>query len=116
MIRIGVKAPRFRIPSVIKGMPGYAASSQFKDRWVVLCFVPHLGMIEASFLDRQTDSPHFAEGATLLAVNPDEKTLLQPWIGHIGPYASFCRQTLCIDFIVPTGRTQQRQRLAAEVL
>lgn len=84
MIHIGEKAPRFRVPAMIEGRFSYVDSSQFNGRWAVLCFVPHLGQIEASSLDRQTDSPHFAGGAALLAVSSNEEVLLQACISYFG--------------------------------
>lgn len=85
MIRIGQTAPHFRAPALVDGTLRYINSTQFSAHWVMLCFVPRLGLVETSFLDRQANSRHFARhGCSLLAVASAGNTLHQPWLGRIG--------------------------------
>jgi alkyl hydroperoxide reductase subunit AhpC len=85
MIRIGHTAPRFRVPALVDGTLGYIDSRRFSNHWIVLCFVPRLGLIETSFLDRQANSCHFTgEHCSLFAVSSANDTLHQPWLSRIG--------------------------------
>ncbi|MGH7233421.1 MAG: redoxin domain-containing protein [Nitrospiraceae bacterium] len=85
MVRIGETAPSFRTAALVDGTLCYIDSAQFSDSWVMLCFVPHLGLIETSFLDRQAESRHFVrENCALLAVAPEGDVFLQPWMRRVG--------------------------------
>jgi alkyl hydroperoxide reductase subunit AhpC len=85
MIRIGHTAPRFRVPALVNGTLIYIDSTRFSHHWIVLCFVPRLGLNEVSFLDWQANSRHFArENCSLLAVGSADYTLHQPWLSRVG--------------------------------
>ena len=74
MIRIGEKAIPFGSPAVINGELVYLHPEHLKGRWGALCFVPHLGFIEATVLDQQ--GKVFAEaGGLLLAVPVGTRSL-----------------------------------------
>ena len=83
MIRIGNRVPYVSIPALMGGVLQYVDWTRFQGRWTALCCVPHLGLIEACFLDRQVE-PFAQEGAALLAIGPDGDFLRQPWITQIG--------------------------------
>jgi alkyl hydroperoxide reductase subunit AhpC len=74
MIRIGQKGFPFNIPAVINGDLLYLHPQQLKGRWVALCFVPRLGLIEATVLDHQGKILEEA-GGLLLVVPVGTKSL-----------------------------------------
>lgn len=83
MRRIGERAPRFRVPALMEGAFIYIDSARFQGRWMVLCCLPSLGLVEPTFLDQQVEA--FAQkGASLLAVGPEDDSLHQPWASRIG--------------------------------
>ena len=100
MVRIGKRAPCFRVPAVITGHLTYLALGQFKSRWVFLCFPPRLTPEEAAFLDRQTALGSLAENdACLIAVGQDESVLHESWARHAA-----CRLIMLVD---PLGRLRR---------
>jgi alkyl hydroperoxide reductase subunit AhpC len=83
MRRIGERAPCFWFPALVEGNLTYIEFASFRGRWVALCFLASLGLIESVFLDRRTEA--FArEGAALLAVVPDDRALRRPWCSQFG--------------------------------
>ncbi|WP_447983546.1 hypothetical protein [Nitrospira sp. Nam74] len=74
MIRIGEEAFPFNIPAVINGDLDYLNPQQLRGRWVALCFVSRLGLIEATVLDYQGKAFEKA-GGILLVVPVGTKSL-----------------------------------------
>src|SRR5579884_145484 len=74
MLLIGHRAPRFRVPALRDGALTYLDSAGLRGRWVVLCCLPRLSLVEATIVDRQAAT--FADyRAEFLAVAPDDRTL-----------------------------------------
>lgn len=70
-VRVGRPVPRVRLNAIIKGEYTMIDPETINDRWMALCFLPLLQAADVSCLNRQAAS--FArEGATLLALLPDE--------------------------------------------
>lgn len=80
MRRIGERAPRFRVPVLMNGTLVYMDSARFQGRWVALCFLPYVGLVETAFLDHQAE--RFAQIDTaLFIVNSGTRPLHRLWIG-----------------------------------
>src|SRR5574341_1865159 len=72
MRRIGRQVGPFRLPGLVHGSLTYIDSRQFRGEWIVLCFLPRVGFLEALILDGH--APAFAREATLpLAVGFDPR-------------------------------------------
>jgi alkyl hydroperoxide reductase subunit AhpC len=83
MLLIGHRAPRFRVPALRDGALTYLDSAGLRGRWVVLCCLPRLSLVEATIVDRQAAT--FADyRAEFLAVAPDDRTLRRPWLVRLG--------------------------------
>jgi alkyl hydroperoxide reductase subunit AhpC len=83
MTRIGKRPPPFRVPALVEGHLTYIGPGGFEGRWVALCFLFSLGLVESVFLDRRSDA-FMREGAALLVVVPDDRVLRRPWCGQFG--------------------------------
>jgi alkyl hydroperoxide reductase subunit AhpC len=80
MVRIGKKVPSFRVPALTEDGLRYVTLGRFKDRWVLLCFLPLLTRTEAVFLQHQPSFPTFASNeASLIAVSPDPALFYECW-------------------------------------
>jgi alkyl hydroperoxide reductase subunit AhpC len=66
MIRIGQTVPRFRVTAFVNGTLDFIDSTRFTHHWMVLCFVPRLGLNEASFVDPQANYRYFSRHGCLL--------------------------------------------------
>jgi alkyl hydroperoxide reductase subunit AhpC len=78
MPHIGQTARCFRAPALIDGRLTYLGSVQFAGRWVALCFLPYVSLVEAAFLDRQA---HVFEqlDMALLVVSSGTRPLHRLW-------------------------------------
>ena len=70
MSRLGDKARTYRLPTIINGALTYKTLELDRGRWVAVCFVPKLGVIEADLLDRYATDVELL-GATLVLVSMD---------------------------------------------
>lgn len=70
MSRLGDKARTYRLPTIINGALTYKTLELDRGRWVAVCFVPKLGVIEADLLERYATDVELL-GATLVLVSMD---------------------------------------------
>jgi len=83
MERTGKAALYVRVPAVVEAELAYLDLAQFRDRWVALCFMPHLEPPEATFLGGHAEK--FArEHVSLLAIAPDSALFDRQWISRFG--------------------------------
>lgn len=83
MLLIGQRAPRFRVPALRDRALTYLDSAALHGRWVVLCCLPRLSLVEATIVDRQ-GAAFTCYGADFLAVAPEDHALRRPWLGRLG--------------------------------
>lgn len=79
MIDIGQQVSRLRTPALIQGVLTLFDLSDYRHRWVALCSLPTFGLLETTLLDRYKDD-FDRDGASLLALCPDDSTFHAPWI------------------------------------
>ncbi len=76
MDRIGKKVPTFRLPALIEGTWTYLDSSRFRNRWLVMTFLPFLDQDDTLAVDRLHASME-QRSATFLLVPSRPRSLHQ---------------------------------------
>ena len=113
MIRIGERVPHVRVPALANGTLTYFDWTQYRNRWLVLCSVPKLGVIDSIFLDHHASA--FANyDAALIALCPEEGPLHHPGIRQLGalriPILADPLRRLCRTYGILTQERQGRSQ------
>jgi alkyl hydroperoxide reductase subunit AhpC len=73
-----IPLPNFQVPALVERDLIYLDSRQFAGRWIALCFLPYVGLVEAAFLDHKAEA--FGQvGAALLIVCSGARPLQRLW-------------------------------------
>src|SRR6185295_17869405 len=83
MLRPGERIPHIRVPALTDGTLTYFDWKLYSGRWMVLCSIPTLGLIDTIFLDHQTAAVEQYDAA-LIALCQDDGALQHPGIYHLG--------------------------------
>ncbi len=94
MMRVGRPLPAFHFPALMNGALTYLSLKQFRGHWILLCCLSHIGLIEATILNRQAKAFSQAESC-LLAVTQNPLALYREY----SQYARTLHAPILIDLL-----------------
>jgi alkyl hydroperoxide reductase subunit AhpC len=84
MTKIGLPAPHFRVPALVKGNLIHLDSVRLRRRCLALCFLPRLGLLERGILEYHAQTFE-RENAHFLGVMAEGAFFSSPWQRGVWP-------------------------------